>query len=110
MEAVKNKEDEDKIVRQGAEIPNIIPIFAETTDSMQEIQNLNSASRLTNPVNMEGNVMYLNSNLNSNSEFKCPETVEAIREKSMLSIHLKVLKLRELTNLCLNSKLLIFRR
>ncbi|PKU67305.1 hypothetical protein MA16_Dca027115 [Dendrobium catenatum] len=107
MEAAENKGEEDKILRQGAEIPNIVPKIAETTDSMQEIQNLNSANHLTNPVNMEGNMLYLNINLNSNSKFKCPE-IE--REKSMLPIHLKVLKLRELTNLCLNLKLLIFRR
>ncbi|PKU76119.1 hypothetical protein MA16_Dca019209 [Dendrobium catenatum] len=109
MKVAENKEEEDKIVRREAEIPNVLPIIAESVEPMQGIQKINSVIRLTDPVDVVGNMLYLNSNLNSNSEFKIPEIKEDTKVL-MLPIQLMVLKFRELTNLCLNSILQIFRR
>ncbi|PKU67876.1 hypothetical protein MA16_Dca019402 [Dendrobium catenatum] len=49
-------------------------------EQIQEIQNFNAEFCLADPVEVECNNLNLNSILNSNSEFKIPEIVEAIKE------------------------------
>ncbi|PKU83971.1 hypothetical protein MA16_Dca006446 [Dendrobium catenatum] len=49
-------------------------------EQILEVQNLNYEFRLADPVEVECNNLNLNNNLNSNSEFKIPEIVEAIKE------------------------------
>ncbi|PKU74441.1 hypothetical protein MA16_Dca003644 [Dendrobium catenatum] len=63
-----------------AKVQDSLDVNLLNSDLLKRIQKLNSAIRLTDPVDVVGNMLYLNSNLNSNSEFRIPEIKEDTKE------------------------------